>query len=69
METVKIRNNEEFVRDINTNAVLNTDNNALDKYKKAMNRDRESQQEIVLLQRQLVAMDSRISKLEENKCL
>jgi len=34
-EIVKVKDNPNLIRDLNTNAILNTDNNALKQYKKS----------------------------------
>ena len=46
MNKVRIENHEELVRDVKTNAVLNTDNDALQKYRARRDKERQLREDV-----------------------
>jgi len=55
MNHVKVKDAEELVRDINSSAILNTDNNSLKSYK--MKRKRETQIDTMLIEHEELKKD------------
>ncbi len=55
MKYVKVKEAEELVRDINSSAILNTDNNSLKSYK--MKRKRETQIDTMLIEHEELKKD------------
>ena len=49
MKTLKIKDNEELVRDVNTQAVLNSNMSSLEKYKARRDKDREMNDDVQTL--------------------
>lgn len=68
MKTVKVKDEPGFVRDLNTNAVISTDNPALEAYKKAKQKNREFkdlQNDVEELKSSMINIERMLTKLLE----
>lgn len=64
---VKIQDHEELVRDNNSSAVLNVDNQALEQYKARRRKQREKNEEIENLKQDVSEIKSLLYKLLEKE--
>lgn len=68
MDTVKIKDVTDFQRDNDTNAIVNTDSDALETYRRAKaknQRIRQMEERINILNRTITELDQRLTALEE----
>lgn len=64
-EVVKVKDNPNFIRDIETNAILNTDNNGLEQYKQRRKIMLKQQCEYDNMKNEVDSLRSEIVELKE----
>lgn len=70
MNTVKIKDNEDLIRDTRSNAVLNTDMTSLEKYRARREKDRQMQNDVDELKSKMSNIEALLQQLvnrEQNK--
>jgi chromosome segregation ATPase len=65
MEVVKIQDNEDLIRDVGTNAVLNSNMSSLEKYKARRNKEREMNDDVQNLKQDVNEIKSMLKQLLE----
>ena len=63
MKTLKIKDNEELVRDVNTQAVLNSNMSSLEKYKARRNKEREMNDDVQTLKNDMKEIKELLQQL------
>jgi hypothetical protein len=63
MKTLKIKDNEELVRDVNTQAVLNSNMSSLEKYKARRDKDREMNDDVQTLKNDMKEIKELLQQL------
>jgi len=63
MNTLKIKDNEGFVRDVDTKAVLNSDLTGLEKYKARRNKEREMNDDVQSLKKDMQEIKELLQQL------
>ena len=64
-EIVKVKDNPNFIRDIETNAILNTDNNGLEQYKQRRKIMLKQQCEYDNMKNEVDSLRSEISEMKQ----
>ena len=67
MEIVKILDNEDLVRDTKSNAVLNTDMTALDKYRARRNKERQMSSDVDELKQRMSNIEQLLQQLVDRE--
>jgi hypothetical protein len=65
MEAVKIKDNEDLIRDVKTRAILNSDMSSLEKYKARRNKEREMNDDVQNLKQDVNEIKSMLKQLLE----
>ena len=63
MKTLKIKDEEELVRDVNTQAVLNNNMSSLEKYKARRNKEREMSSDVQTLKNDMKEIKELLQQL------
>lgn len=67
MEKLKILDNENLIRDVSTNAVLNNDNDSLMKYKARREKEKELQEQVKSLKEEFSEIKNLLYQLVKEK--
>jgi len=65
MDNVKIKDNEDLIRDVETRAVLNSDMSSLEKYRARRNKEREMNDDVQNLKQDVNEIKSMLKQLLE----